>query len=111
MPQPSEAALDDSRRPDSRVGERAGSWRTARLWLPVCVTADDEPAEAGVRIKTHPSLCQGWGQCHRWAPDLYPLDAAGHIDVHVLHVPASRARDAELGALACPDHVITVIRE
>ena len=61
-------------------------------------------------MKTHPSLCQGWGNCHRWAPDVYVLDAAGRIDVHVVEVPADRARDAELGALACPDHVISIIR-
>ena len=71
--------------------------------------SEQSPA-TGVRIKTHPSLCQGWGQCHRWAPDIYPLDGAGHIDVHVLEIPADRVRDAELGALACPDHVISVIR-
>ena len=68
------------------------------------------PADVGVRIRTHPSLCQGWGQCHRWAPDIYTLDETGHIDVHVLGVPPDRVRDAELGALACPDHVISVIR-
>ena len=70
---------------------------------------NDEIA-VGVRIRTHPSLCQGWGNCHRWAPDLFPLDEAGHIDVHVLDVPADRVRDAELGALICPDHVISIIR-
>ena len=74
------------------------------------MTSEAEAIPGGVRIRTHPSLCQGWGNCHRWAPDLYPLDENGHIDVHVLEVLADRVHDAELGALICPDHVISIIR-
>ena len=66
-------------------------------------------AEPGVRVKTHPALCAGWGNCHRFAPDVYPLDADGHVDVHLLDVPAELAYDAWLGAGACPEQAITVI--
>ncbi len=66
-------------------------------------------ATTGVRIKTHPSLCAGWGNCHRFAPDLYPLDEAGHVAIHLMEAPADRAHDARLGALACPAAAITVI--
>ena len=67
----------------------------------------DQPA--GARVRTFPGLCQGWGQCHRWAPDVYVLDDNGHIDVHVVDVPADRVADARLGASACPAHAIIVI--
>jgi ferredoxin len=63
----------------------------------------------GVRIKTHPGLCAGWGNCHRFAPDLYPLDDDGHVAIHLMEAAADRAYDARLGALACPAGAITVI--
>jgi ferredoxin len=62
-----------------------------------------------VRIRTHPSLCMGHGNCHRWAPDVYPLDEEGEIAVHVLEVPDEQAVEAWLAAAACPAGAITVI--
>jgi ferredoxin len=64
----------------------------------------------GVLVRTHPGLCLGWGNCHRFAPDVYPLDEEGKIDVHRLAVHGSHAYDAWLGAAACPEGVITVLR-
>jgi ferredoxin len=63
----------------------------------------------GVRVRTHPGLCLGWGNCHRFAPGVYPLDADGKVDLHLLDVPAELAYDAWFGALACPERAITVI--
>ena len=37
-----------------------------------------------IRIRVHPGLCEAWGNCHRWAPHIYPLDADGKVDVHVI---------------------------
>ena len=71
-------------------------------------SAPDEPPET-VRIKAHPGLCVGWGNCHRFAPEVYPLDADGKVDVHLLEVPAELADAARLGADACPARAITVI--
>ena len=73
---------------------------------------DPPSAEApvSVRVKAHPGLCVGWGNCHRWAPKVYPLDDDGHIGVHLLEVPAELAEDAYRGAAACPQQAITVIR-
>ncbi len=68
-------------------------------------------APDGVRVRTHPSLCRGWGNCHRWAPDVYPLDEEGQIAVHLLDVPAEHAADAWLGASVCPERAISVIGE
>lgn len=62
-----------------------------------------------LRIKVHPALCEAWGNCHRWAPEIYPLDDDGTIDLHVLEVPPEHAVEAWMGAEACPAHVITVV--
>jgi ferredoxin len=69
---------------------------------------DGEHAE-GVLVRTHPGLCLGWGNCHRFAPDVYPLDNEGKVDIHRLAVPADQAYDAWVGAAACPERAITVI--
>jgi len=65
--------------------------------------------ETGVRVRTHPALCTGFGNCHRWAPHVYPLDADGRVDIHLLDVPAELAAEARLGAQVCPQLAITVI--
>jgi ferredoxin len=66
-------------------------------------------AGCGVRVRVHPALCEGWGNCHRFAPEVYPLDGNGHIDVHLVEVPDDLAPWAVLGADACPEHAITII--
>lgn len=63
----------------------------------------------GVKVRTHPGLCVGIGNCHRWAPEVYPLDDDGHVAVHLLAVPAEFALDAWMGATVCPERAITVI--
>ena len=68
------------------------------------------PARA-VRIRVHPGLCEGWGNCHRFAPAVYPLDAEGHVDLHLLEVPPELGDEAALGASTCPAHAISVIRD
>lgn len=64
----------------------------------------------GVLVRTHPGLCLGWGNCHRFAPYIYPLDAEGKVDIERLAVSAEHAHDAWLGAAACPEGAITVRR-
>ena len=72
-------------------------------------SATELPPPPPVGVKVHPGLCRGWGECHRWAPLLYPLDADGHVDVHVMDVPSEHADDAWWGASACPERAITVV--
>lgn len=60
-------------------------------------------------VRVHPGLCEGWGNCHRWAPEVYPLDADGMIDVHLLEVPPELAEAAWIGAQACPAGVISIV--
>lgn len=61
-------------------------------------------------MKAHPALCEGWGLCHKYAADVYPLDDEGYIDIHMLEVPPERAVDAWMAARACPSGVITVVK-
>lgn len=63
-----------------------------------------------VRIRAHRSICQGWGNCARWSPDVYFLDDEGdEIGFQFLEVPAELAEAAWLGADACPAQAIQVL--
>ena len=70
-------------------------------------TSDD--AELGVRVRVHPGLCQGWGNCHRFAAAVYSLDAEGYVDFHMVEVPPELADVARLGAEICPASAISII--
>jgi ferredoxin len=73
---------------------------------------DDDPGTAvGVRIRTHPGLCNGHGVCHRFGPTVYALDEEGYVAVHLLEVPEAQAVEAWRGASVCPERAITVIGE
>lgn len=60
-------------------------------------------------VRVHPGLCEAWGECHRWAPDVYPLDEEGYIDVHVVQVPPELAVQAWEGVHACPMRAISIV--
>lgn len=62
-----------------------------------------------LRIHAHPGICEGWGECHRWAPDVYPLDEDGYIDIQRIEVPPELAVRAWGGAEACPARAITIV--
>lgn len=66
-------------------------------------------AQLGVRVRVHPALCEGWGNCARFASAVYSLDGDGHVDLHLLEVPAELAADARLGAEVCPARAISII--
>jgi ferredoxin len=68
----------------------------------------DGDEEVAVRVRVHPGLCVGWGNCHRFAPSVYPLDEDGKVDLHLLAVPPELAYEAWLGAGACPEQAISV---
>jgi len=76
--------------------------------------ASEQPGEEvshGVRVKAHPGLCMGYGNCHRFAADVYSLDDGGEIAIHLLEVPEHLAEQAWVGASVCPERAITVIGE
>jgi ferredoxin len=66
-------------------------------------------AAGSVRVKVHPGLCHGYGNCHRFASAVFALDDEGYIDVHLMDVPAELSEVARLGAGVCPEGAITVI--
>lgn len=68
-------------------------------------TAEDD--EVVAKVRAHRGLCEGWGECRRWGPSVFHLDEEGLIDIHVLAVPRSLAREAMIGASACPEQAIT----
>jgi ferredoxin len=74
------------------------------------MTAEDTTrvAPPGLKVRAHPGLCEGWGNCHRWAPEVYPLDDEGRIAIHLLAVPEELAAAAWAGAQVCPARAITV---
>lgn len=65
--------------------------------------------DVGVRVRVHPGLCHGYGNCARFASAVFALDAEGYIDVHLMDVPAELMEQARLGASVCPEGAITVI--
>ena len=65
----------------------------------------------GVRVRTFPGLCNGVGNCHRWAPRVYSLDRDGLIAIHLVDVPPELAAEARLGAQVCPERAITIIEQ
>lgn len=67
------------------------------------------PVDAPVLIRAHPGLCEGWGNCHRFAAAVYPLDADGYVDIHLLEVPGDLADLARLGAEVCPAQAISIV--
>lgn len=73
------------------------------------IASADVVDEPGVRVRVHPALCNGWGQCHRWAPNVYWLDDEGYIETRLLEVPPEHALEAWHGAQSCPEGAITVI--
>lgn len=67
-------------------------------------------AAEGVRVRVHPGVCEGWGLCHRFGGGaIYPLDAEGYLDVHLLEVPPELADAARLGASVCPARAISIL--
>jgi len=90
----------------------------------VTATGSHEPATAGepassgavamvdteaVRMRVHPGVCEGWGLCHRFGGLIFPLDAEGYLDVHLVELPAEYADAARLGASVCPAQAISII--
>lgn len=63
-----------------------------------------------VRIRASLSLCHGFGNCKRWAPNVYFLSDDGHeIGFQFLEVPSELGDDAWAGAEACPQGAIQVL--
>jgi ferredoxin len=62
-----------------------------------------------MRIRVDTTACQGHTACWMAAPDLYVLDEFGYSASDGLEVPAGREAEARAGAMACPEHAITLV--
>ncbi len=62
-----------------------------------------------VRIKK--GECVGNARCQAVAPDLYPLDDEGYIEIDGFDVAADQEKAALNGAKACPERIIFVIED
>jgi ferredoxin len=61
-----------------------------------------------VHIRVDKSLCVGHGQCFTCAPDLFPLDQYGYVDITSIEVPAGREADAIAAVQGCPERALLV---
>ncbi len=64
-----------------------------------------------MKIKVHPSLCDGHRECRRFAPDFLILDDDGHLELRLAEVPPELQHAVVLAAETCPTDAITVIHE
>lgn len=73
--------------------------------------AEEAPSDdAGpMQIRVSHGACEGRGECNRWAPEVFPLDEDGCVDIHLMEVPSGLAERATWGAGVCPERAITVI--
>jgi ferredoxin len=64
----------------------------------------------GVRMKIRidKAACVGNARCAAVAPQLFPLDENGYIQVTEIEVPAGMEEDARRGAAACPERIILI---
>lgn len=52
--------------------------------------------------------CAGHALCAHYGPDVYQLDETGYCATDGVDVPPEFARQAKLGARACPERAITL---
>jgi ferredoxin len=61
-----------------------------------------------MKIRIDKAACVGNARCAAVAPELFPLDENGYIQVEVIDVPAGQEQLARRGARACPERIILV---
>ena len=61
-----------------------------------------------MKVQVDVAGCVGHGRCAALAPDVYELDDLGYQEHGVIDVPAGSEPDAERGALACPERILTL---
>lgn len=61
-----------------------------------------------MKIRIEKSACVGNARCAAVAPELFPLDDNGYINVEQIDVPPGKEQLARRGALACPERIILI---
>jgi ferredoxin len=62
-----------------------------------------------VKIHVDTRLCSGQARCWATAPDTYQLNDDGYHDSEEFEVAPGELAAASRGALACPEHAITIV--
>ena len=71
----------------------------------------DAPAHekgASMKIRIDRAACVGNARCAAVAPELFPLDENGYIEVAEIDVPPGKEEDARRGAAACPERIMLI---
>jgi ferredoxin len=61
-----------------------------------------------MKIRIDKAACVGNARSAAVAPELFPLDENGYIQVEEISVPAGQEQLARRGARACPERIILV---
>ena len=61
-----------------------------------------------MKIRIDQASCVGNARCAAVAPELFPLDENGYIQVDEIEVPPGMEEDARRGAAACPERIILI---
>jgi ferredoxin len=61
-----------------------------------------------MKIRINKAACVGNARCAAVAPELFPLDENGYIEVNEIDVPAGLEELARRGARACPERIIVI---
>jgi ferredoxin len=61
-----------------------------------------------MKIRIDKASCVGNARCAAVAPELFPLDENGYIQVDEIEVPPGMEEAARRGAAACPERIILI---
>jgi ferredoxin len=64
-----------------------------------------------MKIRIDKAACAGNARCAAVAPQLFPLDENGYIQVEEIEVPPGQEQLARRGARACPERIIVIEEE
>jgi ferredoxin len=61
-----------------------------------------------MKIRIDKAACAGNARCAAVAPELFPLDENGYIQVEQIDVPPRQEELARRAARACPERIIVI---
>jgi len=64
-----------------------------------------------VKVIVDQARCVGHARCAAAAPEVFELDDNGYIAFAERRVPAGLEAQAQRGARACPERIITIVAE
>lgn len=65
-----------------------------------------------MKILVNTAACVGHAQCHRAAPEVFPLDDNGYNTLTpLIQVPPGLEEQARRGVKACPERVLTLLED